>query len=55
MGALKEGRKALILVSEGYSNLLPPVQAQNPTAGGGGGVQLAPAATASSIRSAQPG
>ena len=24
MGALKEGRKALILVSEGYSNTLPP-------------------------------
>jgi len=24
MGALKEGRKAIILVSEGYSNMLPP-------------------------------
>src|SRR5207249_684842 len=24
MGSLKEGRKALVLVSEGYSNMLPP-------------------------------
>jgi len=24
MGSLKEGRKALLLVSEGYSNMLPP-------------------------------
>src|ERR1700687_1220762 len=31
MGALKEGRKALILVSEGYSNMLPP-QLRNPCA-----------------------
>jgi VWFA-related protein len=42
MGALKEGRKSLIVVSEGFSNRLPAVvQAQNPTAGGGG-VQLGP-------------
>jgi VWFA-related protein len=31
MGSLKEGRKALLLVSEGYSNMLPP-QLQNPCA-----------------------
>src|SRR5712692_2781655 len=31
MGSLKEGRKALILVSEGYSNMLPP-QLRNPCA-----------------------
>lgn len=31
MGSLKEGRKALILVSEGYSNMLPP-QMRNPVA-----------------------
>src|SRR5262245_7760652 len=32
MGGLKEGRKALILVSEGYSNVLPP-QLRDPVAG----------------------
>jgi VWFA-related protein len=31
MGALKEGRKALILVSEGYTNMLPP-QMRDPIA-----------------------
>jgi VWFA-related protein len=31
MGSLKEGRKALIVVSEGYSNALPP-QMRNPNA-----------------------
>ncbi len=31
MGGLKEGRKALVLVSEGYSNMLPP-QLRNPIA-----------------------
>jgi VWFA-related protein len=31
MGGLKEGRKALILVSEGYNNMLPP-QMRNPNA-----------------------
>jgi VWFA-related protein len=31
MGGLKEGRKALILISEGYSNILPP-QLRNPVA-----------------------
>ena len=31
MGGLKEGRKALILVSEGYSNMLPP-QLRDPMA-----------------------
>ena len=31
MGSLKEGRKALILVSEGYSNTLPP-QLRDPIA-----------------------
>jgi len=31
MGGLKEGRKALILVSEGYSNILPP-QLRDPVA-----------------------
>jgi VWFA-related protein len=31
MGSLKEGRKALILVSEGYSNILPP-QLRDPVA-----------------------
>src|SRR6185436_3180863 len=37
MGTLKEGRKQLIVVSEGWSNQLPAVvQARNPTAGGGG-------------------
>jgi VWFA-related protein len=42
MGTLKEGRKSLIVVSEGFSNRLPGVvQAQNPTAGGGG-VPLGP-------------
>ncbi len=42
MGTLKEGRKQLIIVSEGFSNRLPlVVQMQNPTAGGGG-VPLAP-------------
>jgi VWFA-related protein len=35
MGALKQGRKALILVSEGYSNMLPP-QMRNPVAALGG-------------------
>src|SRR5260370_34817586 len=30
MGSLKEGRKALILVSEGYTNILPPqMRSQN--------------------------
>jgi VWFA-related protein len=32
MGTLKEGRKALLLVSEGYTNMLPP-QLRNPVAG----------------------
>jgi VWFA-related protein len=32
MGGLKEGRKALVLVSEGYSNILPP-QLRSPVAG----------------------
>ena len=32
LGSLKEGRKALILVSEGYSNSLPP-QLRDPIAG----------------------
>jgi VWFA-related protein len=42
MGTLKEGRKSLIVVSEGWSNRLPgAVQAQNPTLGGGG-VPLGP-------------
>ena len=42
MGTLKEGRKSLIVVSEGWSNRLPgAVQAQNPTTGGGG-VPLGP-------------
>ncbi len=42
MGTLKEGRKSLIVVSEGFSNRLPAVvQAQNPTIGGGG-VPLGP-------------
>jgi VWFA-related protein len=37
MGTLKEGRKSLIVVSEGYSNRLPAtVQLANPTVGGGG-------------------
>jgi VWFA-related protein len=31
MGGLKEGRKTLVLVSEGYSNMLPP-QMRNPNA-----------------------
>src|SRR5439155_15511795 len=31
MGALKEGRKALILISEGYTNILPP-QLRDPVA-----------------------
>ena len=31
MGGLKEGRKSLVLVSEGYSNMLPP-QMRNPVA-----------------------
>ena len=31
MGGLKEGRKSLVLVSEGYSNILPP-QMRNPVA-----------------------
>jgi VWFA-related protein len=31
MGSLKEGRKALVLISEGYSNMLPP-QLRNPCA-----------------------
>src|SRR5262249_32955362 len=31
MGTLKEGRKALILVSEGYTNILPP-QLRDPNA-----------------------
>jgi VWFA-related protein len=35
MGGLKEGRKAIVLVSEGYSNMLPP-QMRNPVAGYGG-------------------
>jgi VWFA-related protein len=35
MGGLKEGRKAIVLVSEGYSNMLPP-QMRNPIAGYGG-------------------
>ena len=42
MGTLKEGRKQLIVVSEGWSNQLPlVVQQRNPTVGGAG-VQLAP-------------
>jgi VWFA-related protein len=42
MGTLKEGRKSLIVVSEGWSNRLPGVvQAQNPTVGGSG-VPLGP-------------
>jgi VWFA-related protein len=42
MGTLKEGRKQLIIVSEGFSNRLPlTVQQANPTAGQGG-VQLGP-------------
>ena len=37
MGTLKEGRKQLIVVSEGFSNRLPlTVREQNPTVGGGG-------------------
>jgi VWFA-related protein len=35
MGGLKEGRKTLVLVSEGYSNMLPP-QMRNPVATLGG-------------------
>ena len=36
MGTLKEGRKQLIIVSEGFSNRLPlTVRAANPTLGGG--------------------
>jgi VWFA-related protein len=35
MGAMKEGRKTLVLVSEGYSNMLPP-QMRNPSAALGG-------------------
>jgi VWFA-related protein len=35
MGALKEGRKALLLLTEGYSNTLPP-QMRNPVAAMGG-------------------
>src|SRR3989440_5181494 len=31
MGSLKEGRKSLILVSEGYTNIIPP-QMRNPNA-----------------------
>jgi VWFA-related protein len=39
MGTLKEGRKQLIIVSEGWSNRLPlTVREQNPTAGAGGGI-----------------
>jgi VWFA-related protein len=39
MGTLKEGRKQLIVVSEGWSNRLPlTVREQNPTAGNGGGI-----------------
>jgi len=42
MGTLKEGRKQLIVVSEGWLNRLPlVVQERNPTVGGGG-VPLAP-------------
>ena len=42
MGTLKEGRKQLIIVSEGFSNTLPAtVQQANPTAGSGG-VNLGP-------------
>ncbi len=42
MGTLKEGRKQLIVVSEGWSNTLPAaVQLQNPTLAGGG-VPLGP-------------
>jgi VWFA-related protein len=37
MGTLKEGRKQLIIVSEGFSNRLPlTVREANPTLGGGG-------------------
>jgi VWFA-related protein len=35
MGGLKEGRKTLVLVSEGYTNMLPP-QLRNPSAALGG-------------------
>src|SRR6266850_6753378 len=42
MGTLKEGRKQLIIVSEGFSNRLPlTVQLANPSIGGGG-VPIAP-------------
>jgi len=42
MGTLKEGRKQLIVVSEGWLNMLPAaVAAQNPTVGGNG-VGIAP-------------
>jgi len=42
MGTLKEGRKQLIVISEGWTNRLPQVvQDRNPTAGGSG-VQLGP-------------
>ena len=41
MGTLKEGRKSLIVVSEGYTNMVPPQMrspnAQVPGLGGGGG------------------
>src|SRR5215470_9071310 len=37
MGTLKEGRKSLVVVAEGWSNRLPgAVQLANPTTGGGG-------------------
>jgi len=39
MGTLKEGRKQLIIVSEGFSNRLPlTVREANPTVGNGGGI-----------------
>src|SRR5437868_4504799 len=42
MGTLKEGRKQLIIVSEGWSNRLPlTVRQANPTLGGGS-VGIAP-------------
>jgi VWFA-related protein len=51
MGALKEGRKALILVSEGYNSMLPP-QMRNPCAccgGAGNPVSRDPLAGAGSL------
>jgi len=42
MGTLKEGRKQLIVVSEGWSNSLPAVVQERNQTVQGGGVQLAP-------------